>query len=241
MSTNRLPILDERTLHDTQELPTVHALESLWSEISARPLWAPPSFFRYLKLRWSTRLRLLNADAVPVFAPRGQINDCTGCTEMCCIGPRSTVLLRFRDIATLMDIGREDLMVHEKPEFSREELVRNPALRLQLASSDWRRFPVLAKNEFSACRALTTDGACGLYPHWPMACARFPYTLDVDAKEITYSKRCRSFWIRDDGTSRARAMAVAAVAAYNERIKDRILMAYAPERLEELGLLKFLL
>lgn len=239
MSTNRLPILDLSA--PARELPTVRALEGLWDEVARRPLWAPPNFFRYLRLRWTTRLRLLDPANVTVFAPEGQVNDCTGCTEMCCVGPRSTVLLRLRDIATLVDLGRTELMAHDKPVFSAAELAQNPALRLQTASSDWKRFPVLAKNEFGACRALTVDGACGLFPHWPMACERFPYALDWDAREITYSKRCRSFWIRPDARDRAQAMAVAAVAAYNERVKDRVLLAYAPKELEDLGLMRFLL
>lgn len=236
---NRLPILDTQSL--PRELPTVEALESLWLEVAARPLWAPPNFFRYVKLRWSTRLKLLDPVRVPVLAPHGKINDCTGCTELCCVGPRNTVLLRLKDIATLIDIDRTELMTQDKPRFNDSELLANPALRLQVASEDWVRFPVLAKNSFGACEALASDGRCTLYPHWPLACGRFPYALDIDAREITYSRRCRSFWIRPDGAERAQQMAVGAVAAYNERIKDRVLLSYAPERLEHLGLLKFLL
>ena len=241
MSTQRLPILDASVLPPTQELPTVQALDALWSEVSSRPLWAPPNFFRYLRLRWSVRLRLLDPERIVVFAPEGQINDCTSCTEMCCVGPKSTVLLRLRDIATLIDLDRTELMVSEKPEFGDEELAHNPALRLQTASSDWKRFPVLAKNSFGACAALTVDGACGLYPHRPKSCARIPNAHEWDAREETYTKRCRSFWIRPDGKQRAESMAVAAVAAYNERVKDQVLLAYAQERLEALGLMRFLL
>ncbi|MEO1170625.1 MAG: YkgJ family cysteine cluster protein [Myxococcota bacterium] len=235
----RLPILD--TQRQRKELPTVRALEALWHEVSDRPLWAPPNFFRYIKLRWSTRLKLLKPNQVPVLAPKGQINDCTGCTELCCVGPKNTVLLRFRDIATLIDLERTELMTQAKPSFGAAELRANPGLRLQVSSRDWARFPVLAKNSFGACEALAEDGRCTLYPDWPLSCARFPYSLDIEARDITYSKRCRSFWIRPDGEERAEQMAAGAVAAYNERVKDRILLAYAPKRLAELGLLKFLL
>ena len=41
-------------------------------------------------------------------------------------------------------------------------------------------------------------------------------------------------------TQRAQAMASASVDSYNARIKDRILLAYAREELEELGIAKFL-
>jgi Fe-S-cluster containining protein len=212
----------------------------LWREVAARPLWAPPCFFRYLKLRWRMRLVLLDAARLPVRGTPGKINDCTSCTDICCSGPRSTVLLRLRDIATLMDIGRVDLMTHAKPRFSPEELRARPALRRQVRSEAWSRFPVLRQNAFGACEALTAAGKCSIYPHWPLACARFPFALDVGSQDIFYSQRCQSFWVHPRAAIRAQQMAVAAVASYNERIKDLVLLEYAPERLAELGLTRHL-
>lgn len=220
------------------QLPTVVALEALWQEVRARPLWAPPHFFRYLALRWRTRLRMLDPTRVKILAPPGKVNDCSGCMDICCIGPRSTVLLRFRDIATLMDIGRTDLMTHDKPHFGPEELAQRPALARQVSSRSWATFPVLRQNRFAACAALTDDGKCSIYPYWPLACARFPYALHADDDTVFYSARCDSFWVRRDGTERVASMAVDAVVSYNERIKDLVLLAYAPERLAELGLLQ---
>jgi Fe-S-cluster containining protein len=110
-----------------------------------------------------------------------------------------------------------------------------------VASEAWRRFPVLVKNSFGACKALSDEGKCTLYPHWPTSCARFPYALDLDAGELTYSARCRSFWIRGDAGEKISGMKLAAVAAYNERIKDLVLLAYAPGQLESLGLRRFLI
>ena len=241
MSSARFPILDPNPTATRRELPTVRSLQQLWDEVSSRPLWAPPHFFRYLKLRHQIRLRLLDPDRVPVFAPEGKVNDCSSCRELCCVGPRNTVLLRLRAIATLIDLERTELMVSQKPSFSEDELRGNPALRLQVASDDWHRFPVLKQNTYGMCRALDPDGRCTLFPHWPMSCERFPYMLDIEARELSYSPRCRSFWIRPDAKHAVSRMRVSTVAAYNERIKDRILLAYAPARLAQLGVMKFLL
>lgn len=232
-----LPIVAEAP---ARELPTVRALDALWSEVASRPLWAPPHFFRYLKLRWRTRLSLVRPERLKILAPPGKANDCGGCTELCCIGPRSTVSLRFQDIATLIDVGRTALITLDKPSFSDEERQGRHALERTLHSTSWQRFPVLARNSFHACAALTDEGKCSLYPHWPLSCARFPYSLDLEAGLVFYSQRCRSFWIRHEEKDRVLRMRTAAAAAYNERVKDLVLLAYAPERLEELGLMRFL-
>ena len=226
----------------TDGQPTVAALAALWQEVSRRPLWAPPRFFAYLRLRWRMRLRLVDPARVRLVAPAGRVNDCSACTDLCCIGAHATVLLRLRDLALLKDLGRTELITHERPDFTEAELTGRPALRRQIESRSWQRFPVLARTTFGACRALSTEGQCTLYPHWPLSCARFPYALHLDAAEVFYSRRCDAFWIRHDGSGDARvqAMRLAAVAGYNERIKDEVLLAYAPERLAELGLLEHL-
>ena len=235
---SRLPIIQSTPAR--APLPTVRALDALWHEVSKKPLWAPPHFLRYLRLRFNTRLRLLDSSRVKISAPEGKINDCGACLDICCVGPRSSVLLRFKDIATLRDLGRTDLITQNKPTFTPRELAERPALRRQTASKAWATFPVLRQNSFGACLALTDSGHCSLYPHWPMACARFPYALHLEDQEVFYSDRCDSFWIRPDVGERVRSMAVAAVASYNERIKDLVLLAYAPKQLEDLGLLQYL-
>lgn len=233
---SRLPIVDERA----RPLPTVAALDRLWNEVAARPLWAGGRFFLYLRLRARMRLAMVRPEQLTSIVPEGKVNDCSACTDICCIGHEQTVSLRFRDIATLVDIDRTDLMTTTKPVFGPNTLAEKPALARTVASEAWQRFPVLAQNAFGACKALSDEGKCTLYPHWPTSCARFPYALDVEADEITYSPRCRSFWIRPDAGPKITAMKVAAVAAYNERIKDLVLLAYAPRQLENLGLTQYL-
>ena len=221
-------------------LPTVQALQRLWESVAHKPLWAPPHFWRYLKLRRQMRLTLLDPQRVRVAAPEGKFNDCGSCTDLCCVGPHSTVLLRLQDIATLHDLGRTDLFTLQKPSFAAPALAQRPALRRQINSAAWRVFPVLRQDSMRACAALNRDGKCTLYPHWPLACARFPYALHLDDMEVFYSRRCQSFWIHPSGRERATPMAMAAVAAYNERIKDAVLLAYARQGLDGLGLLKYL-
>jgi len=227
---------------DASRFPTVAALDALWRRVSAKPLWAPPNFFRYLTLRGQMRLSLIDPARVRVRAPPGMVNDCASCRDNCCIGSRSTVLLRLRDLATIIDLGREQLIATHKPHFTDDEVAGRPALQRQLESDSWRSFPVLAQNRYGACAALTDKGRCSLHPHWPLACSRFPYAFDLDNLEVFYSQRCDSFWIRHDGRANPRvlAMKVAAVASYNERIKDSVLLAYARDELTGLGLTPFL-
>ena len=233
-----LPIIDAAS--SPAPLPTVRALETLWDEVSTKRLWAPPNFFRFLSLSWSMRTREVNPDDITLIAPTGKVNDCQSCMNNCCVGHSSTVLLRLRDIAALIDLGRTELITQEKPCFDTATLQERPALARQVSSRDWQEFPVLTQNSFGACDALDTEGQCTLYPHWPSTCARFPYTFNPDQLEVLYSRRCDAFWIHPHLEERAHEMAVSAVGAYNARIRDRILLAYASERLEALGIAKFL-
>ena len=222
------------------DTPTVDALDALWREVSAKPLWAPGRFVTYLKLRRRVRLKMMQSEKLRVVAPPGKVNDCSACTDVCCVGPKSTVLLTLHDIATLRDLGRDNLMTLEKPVFTEQQQRERPALKRQLASHAWSVFPVLRQNSLGACEALHHDGKCTLFPHWPLTCERFPYALNVEAEEIFYSQRCDSFWIRQDRQHRVERMTVASVAAYNARIKDWVLLTYAPQRIAALGLTRFL-
>jgi Fe-S-cluster containining protein len=235
-ATMGLPILNHKPPQAAPG-PTVRALGALWQEVADRPLWAPPHFLRYLRLRWRMRLNLVDPNKVTLVTPVGQINDCGACSDSCCIGPRNTVLLGLRDIATLMDIGRTELMVRAKPTFTPEQMAERPALRRHVRSETWRRFPVLAQNSFGACQALDTLGRCTLHPHWPQSCARFPFSLHLPSSEVFFSRRCRSFLIHPQAAKKAERIQLAAVASYNERIKDAVLLAYAPKRLTALGIM----
>ena len=236
----RLPILSFAAAEPAPlAAPTVAALEALWQTWSQRRLWAAPTVWRYLRLRRHMRLRLLDPKDVGIVGPTppmAKVNDCHSCTDICCVGPKSTVLLRLRDIAMLRDLGRTDLISQHKPSFATGELASAPMLRRQVGSQAWQIFPVLKKDSMHACAALSREGKCTLYPHWPMSCARFPYALHVDEADVFYSQRCQSFWLHPEGQPQVQTMAASAVACYNERIKDAILLTFARPALEQLGL-----
>lgn len=220
-------------------LPTVAALDALWADFAAERVSLPRRLWRSLQVGRALHARPLRADAVPVRAPLGKVNHCAGCTELCCIGPRNVVLLRLRDLAALVDVGRTELIAADKPTFDAATLRARPALRRHVESSAWRRFPVLRQNAFGACLALGADGRCTLFPHWPQSCARFPYALDTEPAEVFYSQRCRSFVVHPGHQQAAQSMAAAAVAGYNERIRDALLLRFRAEPLARLGLLRY--
>lgn len=221
-------------------LPTVAALDAVWEAFRQRPLSLSQRLWRRLTLARELDVRQLDAARVPVRAPVGKINHCSGCTELCCVGPRNTVLLRLRDIAALQDLGRTHLIATDKPRFDAATLRARPALRRHVESHAWRRFPVLRQNDFGACLALNTEGRCTLYPHWPQSCARFPYALDTEPAEVFYSQRCRSFVVHPDNEAAAHTMAAEAVAGYNERIRDALLLRFCADSLAGLGLMRYL-
>ena len=238
----RLPIVYEPVTPPAARVPTprVRALEALWREVEQMTLWAPRNLLRWLELRRRMRLTLLSPQKVHRAAPVGKVNDCDGCTDSCCVGPRMSVLLRLKDIGRLMDIGRAELMTHDKPRFDRALLRRRPALARHVHSRAWRSFPVLRQNDYGACIALSDEGLCTLYPHWPQSCAQFPYALDVQAAEFFFSQRCQSYFIHPARVPFVQQMAAGAVAGYNERIKDALLLTFKRDALREMGLLEHL-
>lgn len=237
----RLPILGASPAPARERpLPTVRALEALWREVEGLSLWAPKHFWKWMQARRHMKMTFLEPERLHQSAPAGKVNDCHSCTDSCCMGPQSTVLLRLKDIATLVDVGRSELMTHDKPVFTRQYMAGRRSLRDLTRSGAWRIYPVLRQNSFGACEALSVEGLCTLYPHWPQSCARFPYALDADGLELFYSRRCRSFTIHPSRSQVVQQMAASAVAGYNERIRDALLLLFRRDALRELGLLQHL-
>lgn len=243
-SNKALPILpaggSSRAASEDLPLPTVQALDELWRRAQTQSFYAPSRLFRYLALRRTMRVKLLDPSRQRLSLPTGKVNDCSACTEICCVGPRAQVLLRLRDVATLHDIGRTQLMTHQGICYSAEELRERPALRRQISARDWSVLPKLKQNSFGACSALSRDGLCSLYPHWPMTCARFPYSLHLTDEEIFFSARCQSYFVHPSRHDQVVQGRIDAVATYNERIKDAILLTFFREELGALDLLQYL-
>ncbi len=216
------------------------ALDELWQDLSHHGLWRRPYTWKYIKLLTHYRLRLLAPHEVKILIPRGKVNYCHECCDNCCLGKHSAVLLHLQDIALLLDHDNEHYISQKKPTFAKEVLLERPALERNQRSIYWRVFPIIKQNKFHACSALGVDGLCKLYPHWPLSCARFPYSLHADDRRIFFSPRCPSYLLDEVRGARASLMAKAAVDAYNAAIKDIILLHYLPEKLADLGLLQYL-
>jgi len=220
----------------------VDELESVWSRVATRPVLLSRRWLRQARLS-----RLVNTEVLPqtqiqsLGSPR-RINDCAECLDTCCVGKKSTVLLHLRDIACLLEDKKTSLITQEKPTFSREEKRLSPALDRHVSSVAWQVFPILRQNSFYACSALSDEGRCTLYPRWPLSCERFPVALNLDAEAVFLSKRCGSTRVieTDAEDERLQEMEVGALAAYNERIKDFMLLTHARDALRNLGITKYL-
>lgn len=231
-----LPVLGALSPQSQMPLPTVQALQRISKELDATPIWAPRDFWRRARLRANMRLQKLHRSDLKLRMPKYQTNDCRNCTDICCMGAQATVLLRLRDLAALIDLDKTHFISHQKPEFSPALLEKRPALARQVGSVAWNIFPVMKQDEMGACIALDKAGLCGLFPHWPLSCARFPISLDADDDALFYSRRCRSYWIHPQAKGPFEMMAASAVAGYNARISDALLIALARKPLEALGL-----
>lgn len=217
-------------------------LDAIWKRVARKPVFLSRQWLRRLRLQ-----RLVSVEMVPATRPRKvvsprRINQCRDCLDTCCVGRKSTVLLHLRDIAVLVDEGRADLMTLKKPRFTEDERRGSPALAGHVSSMAWSIFPVLRQNTFHACSALSAEGECTLYPAWPLSCARFPVALNFDADELFMSQRCRSTKVIETevDANKLEEMECHAVGAYNERVKDYLLLTHAKSELQELGLTNYL-
>ena len=69
-----------------------------------------------------------------------------------------------------------------------------------------------------------------------MTCERFPYTLSVMRRQVTWGTRCPSKKQDIEFEPRRREMFEASLRAYDERVKDAVLLAHAPKALDEIGI-----
>ena len=223
--------------------PTLAALDALWSHYASR--WSrlfSPGAVTELMLRASFDLETLSVERIANRVPRGTIPDCPSCQDVCCAGEENVVSLRLRDVAVLIDIGRTDLMTRQKPRFGDAMLASRPALRELVASELFQTLPVLRQvGPERRCAALDDALSCTLHPDWPLSCERFPYSLSAVRREVIWGKRCASKHQRPEHAARGDAMFRAAVAVYNERVRDAVLLAHARPALDRLGIGAFLL
>lgn len=221
---------------------TTAGLEGLWGGLKSG--WQRLLSHRAIKeleLRASFDLDLLAPSRVNSRIPLGMVPDCPKCQDICCAGIENVVSLRLSDIAMLIDIEQTALISRKKPRFPASMLDERPMLREMVASQLWRTLPVMKQlGQDRLCAALTPELSCGLHPHWPLSCERFPYSLIAARREIVWGSRCASKKMTSEAVPRSAEMRTAAIDVYNERIKDAVLLAHARPELEKLGIAQFL-
>jgi hypothetical protein len=235
-----LPVLSVDTAAPSVHVPgpVETALATLWRERAPR-LFQPRAMIKQLRLRRRFDLEPVRLEKLRIAIPTGQVPDCDNCVDLCCTGDHALVSLRLRDIAVLMDIGRTELITHERPPPPK---MTTWARREAEGSIFHAAFPVLARDETKTCRALTDDRLCGLWPSWPLSCARYPYALDRRHGVIFYAAGCTSTRLApvSEAPVAIRALVRAVVDAYNERLRDVLLLAFARDELRDLGLLRWI-
>ena len=240
-----LPIFGQQDVPLAEHVPgeKERALNALWFEISPH-FYSLENIVRMLRLRRRFNFKPASLTGLKVAIPTGKIPDCDNCLDLCCTGPDAIVSLRLRDIAALHDLGRDDLLSWSRPPpLPKKEAKKQHSWARRAADGTifHRAFPVLARDKTGTCMALTEDRLCGLWPSWPLSCSRYPYALDIKNNVVFYAAGCQSTRIAEmtEAPVVVRRLVRASIDAYNERLRDVLFLAFARERLDALGLLKW--
>ena len=226
--------------------PVEQALAALWPTARQR-LYSLRGVPTWLKLNRRFRLRLVRPRKVKVLVPAGRLPDCEACVELCCTGPNALVSLRLADVARLVDAGLEAFIAPRSADPSLAAEARSRAkpsfARRRLEASVFAdMFPVLSRDDTLTCRLLNEDRLCGAHPSWPVSCQRYPYAFDAEHDVVFLAEGCRSHRLIsiDDAPDSVARLVNAAVDAYNQRVKDIVLLHVALREVWELGLLRYL-
>ena len=217
----------------------VERLEALWERTRYR-LYSPKHLWTWIDLNRRFQMRFIRSKSVRVKVPALTIPHCEECVEICCTGKNAVVSLRLSDIARLKDAGLDAAITHEG---KREIASSDSWAALELSWSVFAKtFPVLKRDSTNTCVLLNASLECSAYPNWPLSCARYPYALDALRGEVFFAKGCgsRRMVTLDDPPDSIRRLVDATVRAYNERLRDMILLHTAFDELYDLGLLEHL-
>ncbi|MCC6809809.1 MAG: YkgJ family cysteine cluster protein [Deltaproteobacteria bacterium] len=91
----------------------------------------------------------------------------------------------------------------------------------------------LKKNSDGTCVFLDANIRCTIYDDRPLVCRRFPYFVD-DRTTLRYASTCRS---HTENAAAASDHKAAAIASYNARVDDLVLIRRRTKDLSELGLI----
>lgn len=202
------------------------AIYHLWQRYKQQPFRKLRHIWRLYKLHNEFDLSPPDTSSWTWQFPRGQIPQCSACTDNCCKGPHNTVLLRLVDVARFVDRGWTDRLTLEKPTFDAATLAQKPMLQDTLSSFHWRVFPVLKQHpQHKTCTLLDHQGKCSIHPDRPWICRVFPYHLDLEQQAVGWSPRCK--WPREGEAQGpvARELEHAVFHSFfTEKIRDMILL-----------------
>ncbi len=219
---------------------TERAVRELFTLARSR-MWRRGTLMTSWRLQRRFRLRFVRLSELTMKVPRGLAPDCDNCTNLCCTGDNAVVSLRLVDIARLLDQGRADRMVFVERAPMKKALARKRSwAKAEADDSVFASvFPTLLRDATGTCSLLTEQRTCGVYPGWPLSCARYPYALDLQLRVIFYAKGCQSTQILPvhQAPAKMQQLARAVVDAYNERVRDVVVLAFCQPELAALGLI----
>ena len=221
--------------------PLESQIESLWQQLQSRPIRAFRHLWRWWSLRRTYDWTPPSPDEWTSRFPEGRIPTCATCPNICCTGPKSTVLLRLSDVALFVDRGWTEHFTHEKPTFTPEQLAASPALQAMVTSFHWRVFPVLRQDAQNRCVFLNAEDHCTIHRERPWVCRRFPYSLDLENNALFWADRCQ--WHEDATPDHKVAREHREAVFHNfftEKVRDLLLVSMYPEELKEMGLGNYL-
>jgi Fe-S-cluster containining protein len=242
--TRPLPILGQPTEPVPEHVAGVReqALTALWAQ-QAPQIYQFKNWRTVLKLQRRFNLKPATLTGLKVAIPTGKVPDCDNCLDVCCTGENAVVSLRLQDIARLLDLDQAKLLSWERPQVPASEAKKKHSWARREADGSvfHRAFPVLARDATGTCKAITEDRLCGLWPSWPLSCARYPYALDIRNNVVFYAAGCTSTRIApmSEAPIVVRRLVRATLEAYNQRLRDVWLLALARPQLEDLGLLQW--
>ncbi len=222
--------------------PIEKNIHQLWQRYQSQPIRRPRHLWRLFRLHREFDLSPPDLSSWRWNFPRGQIPNCSACTDNCCKGPHNTVLLRLVDVARFVDRGWTDRITLQKPTFPPEVLAQKPMLQATLQSFHWRIFPILKQDPPTQnCTFLDSAGRCSIHPDRPWICRVFPYHLDFDQHAVSWSERCR--WPQQTATNAPQTKELEHAvfhSFFTEKIRDLILITVYREEIAASPLAPFL-
>ena len=244
-----LPILPHGPLHKEQPYSSAKRpsdgdradrLHELWP-IAQKRLWDPRYLWSHLQLKRTFHLDFLKPHEFRLMVPSGVLTHCEQCENICCTGSHSRVSLNLLDIARLLDAKLNE-HIKRAPHDIEQQHAKQAAQEDAEASFFFKAFPLLKRDNTHTCSLLQENLHCGAFPHWPLSCERYPFSVNLMNKTVFWAKGCehQELHHEPEAHARSRQMYHAALQSYNQRIKDVVMLHMVMPELAALGVIDFL-